>query len=275
VPLSQIPARRCFFLPGFGGIHINVQGLLKGDNGIVNDGAVFFRPVSIVGLLHFIPRLIEAPAEAGGGREGDATLPGPFLVLQHLLLEPGIGGIHGPLLSLPGDFDELGLGNLAITAAVIPNLLGQAHQGKGIADRGPGLAEDVTQLLLGVALLIQQALDGLRLFDDGEVLALKILDQGDLGVVPFDVDGGEDEEADLLGRQVAALTGDDEEVGALIGDPEEKGLEYPVLLDGGGQLGEGIGLDDLPGLFGVRLEINDGELVQVSFFVSGHFISSF
>ena len=41
-----------------------------------------------------------------------------------------------------------------------------------------GLADDAAQLFLGVFLLVHEALQGLGLFDGGEVLAEEIFDQG-------------------------------------------------------------------------------------------------
>ena len=45
---------------------------------------------------------------------------------------------------------------------------------------GAGLVDELAELLLGMAIFVDQALIGLRLLDRVEVLALDILDQRDL-----------------------------------------------------------------------------------------------
>jgi len=118
-------------------------------------------------------------------------------------------------------------------------------------------------------LLVHETLEGFRLLDDGEILTLEILHQGDLGVATRDADRRQDQQADLLGRQVAPLPGDDVEP-TLVGRSEEERREDTVLFDRGGQLGQGVGIDNLPGLVGIQFEVDDGNVVKFAFLVNGH-----
>jgi hypothetical protein len=52
---------------------------------------------------------------------------------------------------------------------------------------------------------IHEPLEGFRLLDGGQILALKVLDQRNLGVVAFNVDRGQNKESRLLGRLIAPL----------------------------------------------------------------------
>lgn len=51
---------------------------------------------------------------------------------------------------------------------------------------------------------------------------------------------------------------------------EEQRLQEAVFSDGGGQLLEAFGVDDLPGLVGVLFEVDYRDLVQLAFFVLRH-----
>ncbi len=114
-----------------------------------------------------------------------------------------VGRDHAPGLLPPGDGDQGAPGDRPVPPPRVPDLLGQPREAQGLADGVLGLPDDAAELFLGVALLVHEALQGLGLLDAGQILALEVLDKGDLRMVPGHADGGQDQEARRLGRQVA------------------------------------------------------------------------
>ena len=60
---------------------------------------------------------------------------------------------------------------------------GQLEEPQGVGDGGPALAHPAGHLLVGVAELVDQLLEGGRLLQRVEVLAVEVLDQGLLQAV--------------------------------------------------------------------------------------------
>ena len=82
----------------------------------------------------------------------------------------------------------------------------------GLGNRRPRLPQPPRQVLVRVAAARRQRLQRLGLFERRQVLALEVLDQRDLDdlvVVHLADDDREFAQADLDGRLVAALAGDD------------------------------------------------------------------
>jgi hypothetical protein len=103
--------------------------------------------------------------------------------------------------------------------------------------------------------LVVEALEGERLLEGGELLALDVLDEGELEeplvghVAHRDRHG---EKAELLRRPPPPLPRDD--LVALAPPAHEDGLDDAALADGGGELLEPPGLHRGPRLQGIRLE---------------------
>ena len=114
------------------------------------------------------------------------------------------------------------------------------------------------ELLLGVAVIVDQPLISLRLLNCVEVLALDILDQRDfqrLLVAEIADDGGDFVQPRPLGRAPAALAGDDLEAVAMRTDDDR--LDDAARPDRGGELDQRLFLEDPPRLAGMRLDAGD------------------
>ena len=152
----------------------------------------------------------------------------------------------------------------------LPHLARQAEETQRVRHRGAVAAHLARDLFLGEPQLLLQAMEGLGLFERAQLLALDVLDQGQLEqavvghVTHDDRDRGQ---ACLLGGAPAPLAGDDLEPGAQAA--HEDRLHHPALADGRGQLAqargihgrarlEGIGIEDLHGRLGRRLRRGGG-----------------
>ena len=97
---------------------------------------------------------------------------------------------------------------------------GELEQAQEVGDRGAVLAGALRHLLLGEAEFAGEALVGAGLLDGVEILALEVLDDGDLhGLLVGDLadDGGDGGFAGALGGEPAALSGDELEAFAGLG----------------------------------------------------------
>ena len=155
--------------------------------------------------------------QARHGVVGVGILLGPGrLSLLQFGLAGDVGRRHAPLLFLFGDGDQGGPGDQAVAPAVVAHLLRELVEAQDLGQGRSRLADDAAQLLLGVLLLGHEGLKALGLLDGGEVLAEQVFHQRDLGGVAFHTDPGKGEQTRLLGGLVAALAGDDDEVGVEI-----------------------------------------------------------
>ena len=137
---------------------------------VVRPGRRIEGPDLRYGLVHHV--------EDGLGFVGVFLLPGGFSLLQ-LGLVGVVGRRHAPGLLLLGDGDEGAFGDRPVPPAVVADLPGELVEAQDLTQGVLGLADDAAQLFLGVFLLFHEALQGLGLFDGGEVLAEEIFDQGD------------------------------------------------------------------------------------------------
>ena len=62
----------------------------------------------------------------------------------------------------------------------LPQLAGQAQEAQRVRDRGAVAPDPAGDLVLGEAELVLQAVEGLRLLDRVQLLALDVLDEGQL-----------------------------------------------------------------------------------------------
>ena len=123
------------------------------------------------------------------------------------------------------------------------------EQSQQVGDMGPGLVDELAELLLGMAIVVDQALVGLRLLDRVEVLPLDILDQSDfecLVVAELADDRRYVVQPRPLGRAPAPFAGDDLEAVAMRADDDR--LDHAARLDGGGELGQSLLGEDPAGL---------------------------
>src|SRR3977135_3629791 len=112
--------------------------------------------------------------------------------------------------------------------------------------------DEPPKLFLGMGIIVDEALIGMRLFDRIEVLALDILKEGDFErflVAEFANDGRDFVQARPLRRAPAPLAGDDLEAMAVRADDDR--------LDGRGELDQCLFLEDPARLAGMRLDACD------------------
>src|SRR6185295_14955132 len=115
--------------------------------------------------------------------------------------------------------------------------------------------DEPAELFLGMRIILDEPPVGLRLLDRIEVLALDILDQGDLErllVAELADDGGDLVQPRALRRAPAPLAGDDLEAVAVRANDDR--LDDAARLDGGGELDQGLLLEDAARLAGMRLD---------------------
>src|SRR3978361_1213562 len=101
--------------------------------------------------------------------------------------------------------------------------------------------DEPAKLFLGMGIIVDEALIGMRLFDRIEVLALDILNEGDFEsflVAEFTHDRRDFVEARPLRRAPAPLAGDDLEAMAVRADDDR--LDDAARLDGRGELGQSL-----------------------------------
>ena len=138
--------------------------------------------------------------------------------------------------------------------------LQQAH---GVGDVAAGFGDERAELVLRDAELDLEALVAFGFLDGVEVLALEVLDQG--GGHGLRVGKGSQQHRDFvqpggLRGAPAAFAGDDLVIAGRFGvGAGEDGLEHALLLDGGGEVGQGGGVDEGAGLEGAGFEDGDGE----------------
>src|SRR5437764_7206462 len=107
------------------------------------------------------------------------------------------------------------------------------------------LVDEPAELLLGMGIIVDEALIGLRLLDRIEVLSLDILDQGDferLLVAEFAHDRRDFVQPRPLRGAPAPLARDDLEAVAVRADDDR--LDDAPRLDRGGKLDEALLLED-------------------------------
>jgi hypothetical protein len=192
--------------------------------GLVEGALLILGPGGGVDGAQIADRLAQPLHDVGGGLRRFFPLCPAFRSLLHFFFVLLVGRLHSPDLLLPRDLDEDVLGDLLIAPAFVTDSLGQAVDQHDVGNRGAGLADDAAQLLVGVFLFILEPLQGFGLFDGREVLAEQVLHQRDFGGVALDADGGDGREAGKLGGPVAALAGDDDQVGAVGVDAKENGI---------------------------------------------------
>ena len=151
----------------------------------------------------------------------------------------------------------------------LPHRGGQGSEPQGVGDGGAGLAHALGQLLLGEPEVGEQGQVALRLLHRVQVLPLEVFDKAQLqhfAVVRLDDDHRHLPAARQLGRPPAALPGDDLVVPG--GQPpDSEGLDDAVLPDGGGQVGQGVLIEPLPGLVQAGLHLGDGQRDRSGFLV--------
>ena len=138
---------------------------------------------------------------------------------------------------------------------------GKLEQAQEVGDRGAVLAGALGHLLLGEAEVAGEALEGAGLLDRVEVLALEILNDGDLHrllVGDLADDGGDGGLAGALRGEPAALAGDELEASGVLADGD--GLDDSGDLDGIGELVEGDFVEVGAGLVGIAVDQLDGNV---------------
>ncbi len=143
------------------------------------------------------------------------------------------------------------------------DLGGELEQAQEVGDRGAVLAGALGHLLLGEAEVAGEALVGAGLLDRVEVLALEVLDDGDLHrllVGDLADDGGDGGFAGALGGEPAALSGDELEASGVLADGD--GLDDSGDLDGVGEFVEGGFVEVGAGLVGIAVDELDGKVAD-------------
>jgi hypothetical protein len=143
-----------------------------------------------------------------------------------------------------------------------PDPLRQPQEPQRVADGGAALADQLGDLLVGVAVLLDEALVGLGELDGVEVFPLNVLDEGELeglaGVQLLDDDLDLVEPGFLAGAP-AALAGDDLVAIGVGGEAaDDDGLDEPPVLDGGGELREALQVEVLARLAALGDNLLDG-----------------
>ena len=150
-----------------------------------------------------------------------------------------------------------------IAAYHVDDFLRQRQQAQQIRHRRAGLRQPLCHGLLGVAALLHQALNAHGGFDGVEVLALDVLDQCDLHLghhIHLADDAGHSVQTGLPGRAPAAFAGNDA-ISATLHRRHQDGLQNALLLNGLGQLGNGLIRENMAGLIRIGVDITDGDLL--------------
>jgi hypothetical protein len=143
--------------------------------------------------------------------------------------------------------------------------LRQAQEANEIGNAGAILASAVCDFLVGEAEVVGEAFEGLRGFDGVEVLALDVLDEGELQelIVGEVLDDHRDlSEAGYSGSAESALAGDELESVAMMADNER--LDDAVGADGLGKLVNPSLVELRAGLEGIGIYIRDGNFADSS-----------
>ncbi len=125
-----------------------------------------------------------------------------------------------------------------------------------IGDMGTAFPQPLCQLLLREPKLLHQHLIGGCLFNRRQILTLKVFQYGQfhhLLLIKLPYNNGDRLEISRFRCTIATLT--DHDFIAFDGFPDDDRLKDPMLLDGGLQLFDRLGLEDLTGLIRIRTEI--------------------
>ena len=119
------------------------------------------------------------------------------------------------------------------------DLVGKGGDLQKLGDGRACLADDLGQLLLRVAVRLQQAGESLGLLERPKILPLQVLDDSKLVGVAVGDDRGDRRPGELLHGSIPALAGD-QEVLVLVRDPlDGNGLQKAMLLDRACELRDG------------------------------------
>src|SRR5438874_11598648 len=136
--------------------------------------------------------------------------------------------------------------------------VGEAEQPQRVGDRRPALPDPLGELVLREPVLVEQLAVGLGLLERGEVLALHVLDQGELEAVlgaGLAHDDREPLEAGAHRRAQPALAGD--QLVAPRDAAHDQRLEEPVAADRVGELAERLVVEVPARLLGVGHDLVD------------------
>ena len=121
--------------------------------------------------------------------------------------------------------------------ADLADFRGHGVERQRFRDGGPGLAEPLGEILVGVAAALREAVEGFGLFERGQVLALDVLDERQfqhLGFIHIADDHRELGEPRLNGGVIAPLAGHDLIPGPPLADDQR--LDNPLLANRRNQL---------------------------------------
>ena len=134
--------------------------------------------------------------------------------------------------------------------------LRQGEQAERIGHRGTALADPLGGLLLREPVLVDQVPVCFRLLERAQVLALEVLDQGQLEALRGSGLPYHDRhpvEAGPLCRSQASLTGD--QLVPIPRSADDQGLQEAVAPDRVGERGERLLVEMTPGLVGIRHDV--------------------
>ena len=184
-----------------------------------------------------------------GGRKAktyDFGRPGLALAVSIAGRLPRDGALTCQLLDQRDHFLRVGLSNYLQKRRFsgnvgqptkIPHLFGHRRQRERLGDRGSRLPQLARQVFVGMTAVLGQLLEGFRLFERRQVLALQVLDERqlhDLGVVDLADDDRHLAQPHLDGGVIAAFAGDD--LIAVARCRTTRGSMMPFLGDRGHEL---------------------------------------
>ena len=141
---------------------------------------------------------------------------------------------------------------------------GQVEECERLVDRHARLADDSGELLLGVSMGLAEPGQSLGFFDSPEVLALQVLDEGELLLVAVGDDGLEVGHPRLLSGAEAAFSGDEEVSPGILRGFDEHGLKKPMGFDGLREFLELGQVEVLPRLVRIGLDVLHGQVDGVA-----------
>ena len=139
------------------------------------------------------------------------------------------------------------------------HLLRERQQPQGVCDRRAALPHPFGDLLLSQPVQLHQVAVGARRLERGKILALKVLDQCELGgLTVVDVEHHHRDLAETrhFGGAPAAFAGDDR-IEPVVRVPDDHRLYHAVLRDRGRQLGQRRLVEPLARLILSRLDVGD------------------
>ena len=148
-------------------------------------------------------------------------------------------------------------------AALLEQSAGQTEEAELVGDAALALAEAGGELGLREVICEAKRLQRKGFLEEVEVGALKVFQQGEEGgaaILGVDEEAGDGGEACGDGGAQAAFARD--EVVAAVFLPESEGLEDADFPDGGGELGEGGGVEVAAGLVGRGVDEGGGDVVE-------------